>query len=222
VHCGADRPLLPAVPEGAQAPRNGGRHWRLLELALGAPDGHQMGWDRAPTRISSWPTFIKGLEEFAHLEHNKHEKIGETFGMMQLNWAKYWSEWQDLNLRPPRPERGAPLSSSENSALFDCVRGRLLLFVLYPDSGLVGRRPRHLLHRVLVKVRVVMPIAPAATFRASCGGSPANAPQVGSILHHPACYGLVRAMRREAGAEHTARKAREHRGHRFLPLNLNS
>ena len=23
-------------------------------------------------------------------------------------WAKCWSEWQDLNLRPPRPERGAP------------------------------------------------------------------------------------------------------------------
>jgi hypothetical protein len=22
------------------------------------------------------------------------------------NSAKYWSEWQDLNLRPPRPERG--------------------------------------------------------------------------------------------------------------------
>jgi hypothetical protein len=22
------------------------------------------------------------------------------------NLAKYWSEWQDLNLRPPRPERG--------------------------------------------------------------------------------------------------------------------
>jgi hypothetical protein len=21
--------------------------------------------------------------------------------------ANYWSEWQDLNLRPPRPERGA-------------------------------------------------------------------------------------------------------------------
>jgi hypothetical protein len=34
------------------------------------PDGRQMGWDRAPTRISSWPTFIKRLEEFAHLEHN--------------------------------------------------------------------------------------------------------------------------------------------------------
>jgi hypothetical protein len=24
---------------------------------------------------------------------------------------KYWSEWQDLNLRPPRPERGVPLSA---------------------------------------------------------------------------------------------------------------
>jgi hypothetical protein len=23
------------------------------------------------------------------------------------NLAKYWSEWQDLNLRPPRPERGS-------------------------------------------------------------------------------------------------------------------
>jgi len=22
------------------------------------------------------------------------------------NSAKYWSEWQDFNLRPPRPERG--------------------------------------------------------------------------------------------------------------------
>jgi hypothetical protein len=22
--------------------------------------------------------------------------------------VKYWSEWQDLNLRPPRPERGGP------------------------------------------------------------------------------------------------------------------
>jgi hypothetical protein len=30
--------------------------------------------------------------------------------------AKYWSEWQDLNLRPPRPERGA-LSSERWSTL---------------------------------------------------------------------------------------------------------
>ena len=25
--------------------------------------------------------------------------------------AKCWSEWQDLNLRPPRPEQSAPLSA---------------------------------------------------------------------------------------------------------------
>jgi len=46
------------------------RH-RATEKSLWVPpDGRQMGWDRAPTRISSWPTFIKRLEEFAHLEHN--------------------------------------------------------------------------------------------------------------------------------------------------------
>jgi hypothetical protein len=27
------------------------------------------------------------------------------------NLAKCWSEWQDLNLRPPRPERGDYLLS---------------------------------------------------------------------------------------------------------------
>jgi hypothetical protein len=31
----------------------------------------------------------------------------ETVPVSILNSAKYWSEWQDLNLRPPRPERGA-------------------------------------------------------------------------------------------------------------------
>jgi hypothetical protein len=29
--------------------------------------------------------------------------------------AKYWSEWQDLNLRSPRPERGAPTISKRKS-----------------------------------------------------------------------------------------------------------
>jgi transposase InsO family protein len=27
-------------------------------------------------------------------------------------WRESWSEWQDLNLRPPRPERGAPSSAA--------------------------------------------------------------------------------------------------------------
>jgi hypothetical protein len=35
------------------------------------------------------------------------ESVGETVGLGLSGSAKYWSEWQDLNLRPPRPERGA-------------------------------------------------------------------------------------------------------------------
>src|SRR4051812_42874627 len=33
--------------------------------------------------------------------------IGRAIGARSKTSAKYWSEWQDLNLRPPRPERGA-------------------------------------------------------------------------------------------------------------------
>src|SRR6266404_3506222 len=65
-----------------------------------------MGWDRALTRISSLPTFIKRLAEFAHLEHNSTKNSVKRSG-----WG-YWiglsiGRRQDLNLRPPRPERGA-------------------------------------------------------------------------------------------------------------------
>jgi hypothetical protein len=35
------------------------------------------------------------------------QSIGETVGLALSEGAKYWSEWQDLNLLPPRPERGA-------------------------------------------------------------------------------------------------------------------
>src|SRR5215467_7302885 len=39
-----------------------------------------------------------------------------------------WSEWQDLNLRPPRPERGPPQGSSIFSIDFDDVRGSPFTF----------------------------------------------------------------------------------------------
>ena len=35
------------------------------------------------------------------------QSVGETVGLGLSGSVKYWSEWQDLNLRPPRPERGA-------------------------------------------------------------------------------------------------------------------
>src|SRR5262249_3004577 len=48
---------------------------------------------------------------------------GETVGAVSGS-AKFWSEWQDLNLRPPRPERGGPRGSSMFSGKFNNVRPR--------------------------------------------------------------------------------------------------
>src|SRR5436853_4918351 len=46
---------------------------------------------------------------------------------VRVGQAKYWSEWQDLNLRPPRPERGA---------LPDCATLRLVGgFITTPKQG---------------------------------------------------------------------------------------
>ena len=35
------------------------------------------------------------------------DELAELLAAQATFFAKYWSEWQDLNLRPPRPERGA-------------------------------------------------------------------------------------------------------------------
>ena len=43
-------------------------------------------------------------------------------------WAKHWSEWQDLNLRPPRPERVPPQENSTFSVKYGYVRGRSFTF----------------------------------------------------------------------------------------------
>ena len=37
---------------------------------------------------------------------NQHSN-NKVWRLLIWIFAKYWSEWQDLNLRPPRPERGA-------------------------------------------------------------------------------------------------------------------
>src|SRR5215510_6241019 len=50
--------------------------------------------------------------------------VGETVGTRVLLSAKYWSEWQDLNLRPPRPNEVYPYRPFESASIFHGVRGR--------------------------------------------------------------------------------------------------
>jgi integrase len=45
-------------------------------------------------------------QAFARHRHGR-ETVAESVAERNKKPAKYWSEWQDLNLRPPRPERGA-------------------------------------------------------------------------------------------------------------------
>jgi hypothetical protein len=40
-------------------------------------------------------------------ESSRREAVAQPVADQEVKSAKYWSEWQDLNLRPPRPERGA-------------------------------------------------------------------------------------------------------------------
>src|SRR5262245_29329847 len=44
---------------------------------------------------------------YAPASDSRVVSVGETVGIDVSEDAKCWSEWQDLNLRPPRPERGA-------------------------------------------------------------------------------------------------------------------
>ena len=38
------------------------------------------------------------------------DELAELLAAQATFFAKYWSEWQDLNLRPPRPERRSGLA----------------------------------------------------------------------------------------------------------------
>ena len=44
--------------------------------------------------------------------NQRRETVPQSVPVSVLIPAKYWSEWQDLNLRPPRPERGFPLAGA--------------------------------------------------------------------------------------------------------------
>src|SRR5262245_25546461 len=40
------------------------------------------------------------------VRHSSHQAVADSVAETLSILAKCWSEWQDLNLRPPRPERG--------------------------------------------------------------------------------------------------------------------
>jgi hypothetical protein len=67
--------------------------------------------------IKSEARFDPRAVSAANFSFARGTSIGPTLSVPEVvpdwmeNLGKYWSEWQDLNLRPPRPERGVyPLS----------------------------------------------------------------------------------------------------------------
>ena len=55
--------------------------------------------------------------------------VPEVVPDWRVNLGKYWSEWQDLNLRPPRPERGSGPEEFATILLPNySVRGRMSLY----------------------------------------------------------------------------------------------
>jgi hypothetical protein len=48
-------------------------------------------------------------ERVAQVRSLFRDKLAELLAAQATIFAKYWSEWQDLNLRPPRPERGVAM-----------------------------------------------------------------------------------------------------------------
>ena len=72
--------------------------------------------DRAPgarLRADTRGCAVRVRQELATPDH-QCVSVGETVGIDVSDGAKCWSEWQDLNLRPPRPERGVPPRSTND------------------------------------------------------------------------------------------------------------
>ncbi len=53
------------------------------------------------------PDHLSGARKAFARHRKSREVVAEVVAERDDISAKYWSEWQDLNLRPPRPERGA-------------------------------------------------------------------------------------------------------------------
>lgn len=81
-----------ATPRPGSGPRSLNR--MLCSLHTREPPDASRGM-----RGAGFPTANAGLMS--------RVSVGITVGAAIRNRANDWSEWQDLNLRPPRPERGA-------------------------------------------------------------------------------------------------------------------
>ena len=53
------------------------------------------------------PDHLSGAKGAFSRHRKLRETVAEAVAETKPTSPKYWSEWQDLNLRPPRPERGA-------------------------------------------------------------------------------------------------------------------
>jgi hypothetical protein len=99
----------------------------ITESTPPAADQDQDHMEQYPRGCRAWLGFlgmtVKRLEEgYGHHQPDFQEEAAGAFSPKRADFVanslrtirsksakslKVWSEWQDLNLRPPRPERGA-------------------------------------------------------------------------------------------------------------------
>jgi len=113
-------------------------------------------------------------------------------------WAKHWSEWQDLNLRPPRPERGYLPTAPRKSSNFRDVRRRLFTFGCCVSVPVTVPGERAASARQIVGM--VMTIAVHQRFD-SHSKETRGLPRVSAGLHQPRCRRVPQDMRRYIGVQ---------------------
>jgi hypothetical protein len=93
------------------------RHFGAIRTESGNPYLNKTGWWSWEGSNLQPSGYCQEMGEAqcnhsANIDHRLTKKtlaaisVGETVGPLSWGSAKYWSGWQDLNLRPPRPERG--------------------------------------------------------------------------------------------------------------------
>src|SRR5271170_7500582 len=76
---------------------------RLVRLAPRCREGFELD----PCELAQF--FLVGPTESGKRVQGDHWSsfVPHNWPRTQSKWRETWSEWQDLNVRPPRPERGA-------------------------------------------------------------------------------------------------------------------